>query len=184
MNPSIRQQFLKYGTIIGIFQIIFTVSLYMIDVKLMANWWVSIVATVIYLGLGVMSVTTTRKMFEGYISFREAFSVYMLTVLFAGLIATVFSLLLYTVIDPNLPEVLTELVIEKTVGIMERIGAPDEQIDEAIKKIEESNPFSVGNVALSYLYTIIFNAVIGLIIAAATKKNKPIFESDELDAES
>ena len=58
--------------------------------------------------------------------------------------------------------------------MMERFGAPQASIDEAMEQIQkEESFFSLGNTIKSIAYQLVGFSIIGLIVAAATKKNDP-----------
>ena len=49
----------------------------------------------------------------------------------------------------------------------------DDQITEIIDKVQGSEPFGILGQLKSAAFSIMFNAVVGLIVAAAMKKNNP-----------
>jgi len=61
----------------------------------------------------------------------------------------------------------------KTINIMEGMGAPAEAVAEGIEKIENQDTFGIGTQLKSLAQSLVFFAVIGLIVAAIMKKNNP-----------
>ena len=93
------------------------------------------------------------------------------------LIASAYSLLLHTVIDPDLGSRLTEAMIEQQTQILERFSVPEEQMDEAIKTLREQDSFSVPSLLKSSgIASVVFSLIMGLIVGAIIKKKVP--ESD------
>ena len=99
----------------------------------------------------------------------------MLTSIVAVLIGTVFTIVLFSVIDPEFAAGLMDLILESTLEKFESSGMNDEQIDMIISRIEGSNPFGAIGQIKSAAFSIMFNAIIALIVAAAMKKNNPEF---------
>ena len=59
---------------------------------------------------------------------------------------------------------------------MQAAGSTTEQIREEVEKLESNDSFSIVSLIKTFFYGLIFHSVIGLIVAAAMKKNKPEFE--------
>ena len=56
---------------------------------------------------------------------------------------------------------------------MERFGTPEAEMEKAIADLEGVNNFSVVNQLKSYAFGVIFQAVIGLLIALIFKRKDP-----------
>lgn len=177
-QPDLKSHVIKYGVIIAVINIIITLLLYIIDVSLMASWWLAIIILVLNFCLVLYAGFQWRKENGGFLSFKSAFISTFLVLAAMGFISLCFQILLYNVIDPDLRETLTDASIEQAQAMMESFGAPDEQMDEALEKARETTyeKFSVGGMFQTYLWSLIFYAIGALIIGAIVKKNKPEFE--------
>jgi hypothetical protein len=80
------------------------------------------------------------------------------------------------VIDTELPQKLTDASIENTRAMMENFGAPEDAIDEALVKAEESSKeqFTIVGQLKGYFYILIFSAIMALISALIVRKNEPV----------
>ncbi len=116
---------------------------------------------------------TYRKQLGGYISYGQALSVAVFSMFFASVISSVFTYLLYAVIDPGLIEQIRLATEEQ---LYER-GMSDEQIAAAMQiSAKFQSPLII---AISGLFAAPFFAlIIGLITSIFIKKNDPekIFE--------
>jgi len=94
----------------------------------------------------------------------------------SGLLATIFTLLLYTVIDPELPAKLTEATLEKTAEMMEGFGAPQDAIDKAMDDARErsESQYSVTGSFTGYGFMLIMSAIFSLITGLVVRKNEPM----------
>jgi tetrahydromethanopterin S-methyltransferase subunit G len=83
---------------------------------------------------------------------------------------------LYNVIDPTLADFIKQESIEKMASFMEKFGTPAEEIDKAITKIEaEDMSMSPARIGKSFIFGILFSAVVALIIAAIIRtKTQPV----------
>lgn len=176
MNPIIKKHAIKFGVISALIGIVYSIIAYVFDETLFVNWWFGIAIIVVSLVILGISISSVKKEQGGFISFKEAFSTFVITWVISAVLSTSFNFILFNLIDPDFQERITELTIEKTAGFMERMGTPEETIDEAIKGIEEQDNYSIGGLLRGFVYSTLFMSVIGLIYAAVMKKNKPIFE--------
>ena len=93
----------------------------------------------------------------------------------AGIIGTIFNILLYNVIDPELPEMIANQAVENTESMMERFGMPEDQLDEALEKTREDtlNRFTVTGSLVGFLWGLVMYAIFSLITGAIIKKAEP-----------
>ncbi len=180
MDSTIKSTASRFGLIIASIGIFYTLMAYLIDLQILVNTFAGIGLWLVNMILLIVAVFQVKKAFGGYISFKEAFSTFILTYIISSLVSAVFAILLFAVIDPEAADNVQELIIETTVNMMERFGAPEESITEQVEQLEATNQFSVVNQVKGFFTGIVFYAVIGLIVAAILKKNKPEF-IDQLD---
>jgi phosphate/sulfate permease len=175
MNEIIKKNGINFGVIMGVFAVVFTSTIYLVDLSLFTKPWLSVITIVFGIVIGVVLVSKTKKDLGG-ISFKEAFSVYFLAAVIGGLISTLFNYILFNFIDSSAKETIKELTIKYTTDFMEKLGTPTAAMNEAIQKMAETDNFSIGNLALGFAVSLIFSAIFGLILAAIFKsKNKEVF---------
>ena len=165
---------LKFGFIIGIVNIIITILSYMVGETLMVKWWFGLTIIVINIALIVYAGSQYRSSLGGYMNFKTAFSVTFMTFLMAGIIGTIFNILLYQVIDPELPGRLTVAAVEQTERMMTNMGAPADRIDEQLQTIEGNmnDQFSLMGQIKGFGIALIIYAVLSLILGAILKKSE------------
>ncbi len=175
MNNTMKQTAIKYGTYLAMVNLSYLLYAYLVDQSVFTLTWPGLILFFCGMGFGIFSVAKFKQANGGYASFKEAFSTYMLTSIVAVLIGTVFTIVLFSVIDPEFAAGLMDLILESTLEKFESSGMNDEQIDSIISRIEGSNPFGAIGQIKSAAFSIMFNAIIALIVAAAMKKNNPEF---------
>lgn len=177
--PFILKASAKNALMVGLFAIILTMVSYAMDPALLAKWWLGILFYIISVGLTIYYAIDTRKKIGGYMDFKQAVLTLMTTFLISSFITQIFSYLLFTVIDPGLTELLKQTVLEQTTSMMERFGAPQEEIDKALAQIETQDyGMSLGRAAKGYLFGGLFNIIVSMAVALGVKKNKPVFETE------
>ncbi|MFV8226011.1 DUF4199 domain-containing protein [Christiangramia aquimixticola] len=165
MEQSSKKLATSYGVYLGISLILITVLIYAFDISLMTEWYLMVLNLILILVLGTMAVKKAKTASTTLFTFKNAFSAYFLTVVTGLFIATIFSLILFNLIDPEAAETLKELSMEKQVEMLENFGMTEAQINEAMIKMQEEETFSIKNVTISFASQLIFFSIIGLIIA-------------------
>jgi len=173
MENTIKSSALRYGLYLGVFLILVTVLAYVINLGLMTKWWFGIILFLVIIAFGIVSTAKSKSILSGFINFKQAFSSYFITIAIGVLLSTVFSILLFNVIDTEASEILKEKIIESSTQMMESFGAPQSEIDKAIAKMEEQNQFSIISQIKSIAWQLLVFAVIGLIVALGMKKSDP-----------
>ena len=175
-KPTLVNQGLKFGLIMGFIQIAVTLLLYIIDKNLLVDFKIIFVLLLLAIVLMVLPVRAYKKQNNGSILFSEAFYICLIAIAGGTLLGNVFSYFLYNIIDPTLPEFIKEQTIEKTVAFMERMGTPQEDIEKGIAPLLEQDfnmtPAKLGGM---FFQSVLFGAIPALIIAAIMRTRvKPL----------
>ena len=176
MNNTVKSTALNYGLYLGGFFALASVIVYAVNLDLFTEWWLGILFFVVAIVFGVLASLKARKLLGGFISFKDAFVSYFITLALGTLIGTIVGIVIFTFIDPEAAEYLNEQILVLTKQTMERFGAPQEAIVEAIEKAREKDNFSVGAQLQSWVIRLIFYIIFGLIIALIVKKKDPELE--------
>ena len=174
-QTTLFQNSLKWGLIVGGISIALTCVLYAVDYALLANWKTGIVMFVLFIGLAIYAGMTYRKEIGGILAYGKAFQHGFILFAISGLVSTIFTIVLYTVIDPELPAKLTEVALQNAQAMMENFGMPEDQMDKAMEDARKrtENQFSTSGLAMTYGIGLIIYAVLALITALFVRKNPP-----------
>ena len=165
MNEIIKKNGINYGIITGLISIFITASIYFIDLNLMTKWWLGILTLVIYIIIGVVLLSKTKKELGGVFPFKDAFTTYFISAVIGIAISTIFNILLFNYIDPEAALKLKDLTIEATVTMLQKFGTPDAAIQEAVAKLQEYNQFSTIELLKGSIWSILGSIIFGLILA-------------------
>ncbi|MFV5702677.1 DUF4199 domain-containing protein [Flavobacterium sp. XS2P12] len=172
VNEIIKRNGITFGVISGIISALVTTSIYAIDLNLFTSWWVGVLILTVYLIIGIVLLSKTKKELNGIFSFKDAFTTYFICAVVGILISTLFNIILFNVIDPAAKDTLRELTIKYTVSMMQKFGTPASAINEAIAKLKENDPYSVIELLKGSVFSIVFSSIFGLLMAAFFK-SKP-----------
>lgn len=174
--PTFMNHAIRWGAITAAVSVILTMLLYAVDYTLMVQLKILFIFLAIYFGIVIYAGLEYRKSIGGFMPYGKAFQHGYLIFIISGLIATIFSMLLYFVIDTELPQKLTDASIENTREMMEGFGAPEDAIDNALEQAKEATAeqFTVTGIALGYIRILVVSAVMALISALFVRKNQPV----------
>lgn len=165
MNEVVKKNGINYGIILGTISILITASIYATDLKLFTNMWIGIVSIVIFLTIGVILVSKTKKQLNGFITFKEAFTVYFLAGAIGATMSVLFNILLFNVIDPEAKTIVNEHAIEYTVQMMKKFNAPTESITKTAEEMQKNDNYSAANLLKGLVYSFVFTAIFGALLA-------------------
>ncbi len=173
------------GLILGFLGILITGITYFIGINAMISLWTALIVFVLFTALYIFMGLRYRKMNGGFLVFKEAFALIFFMSVISTVLSGIFMIILYHVINPELPGKLQDAVIQKSAAMMQSFGLQQDKIDEQISKMQaDPNDFTVGKqirgIAISFVWSAAVAAIIGLII----RKNPPPFENtpDQIQA--
>ena len=171
---------IKTGALLGIISIILMMIFYIVDVTMLGGWQLILVSLIIsfFIVIKFGKKYRNEETEEGFMAFGEAFKFSFSTFFISSIVVMVFTILLYEVIDPELPKIITDKAMSNAESMLEGLGMDSEAIDEALIQTEknmEGQFTAMGILSGSWAY-IISSAILGAIAAAFIKKKKPEFE--------
>ena len=160
---------IRYGVLIGIASIIFSMVLFMTNADQSPARWLGLIIIIggIYLAHGFF-----KRNNAGFMSYGQGLGIGVIVSAVAGLLSGIFNYIYVSFIDPT----YMERIMEATRAKMEEGGnMSDEQIDQAIAM---SQKFSSGPISILFaiLGSILIGLILSLIISAITKHSRPEFE--------
>lgn len=170
--------YIKYALIYAVVSIVYLMVIYLVGMDAMVSFWNMGVSIVLGIGLLVFVGLEARKLLGGYMAFSEAFKNIFIVYALGAFLYLLFNHVLNTVIDPALPGKMFQATLDKTMGMMESLNVPEEEIDKAydqmeVAKADMKDAFTVMGFIRTYFTTLAFGAISSLIAAAITKKNNP-----------
>lgn len=167
----------RVGLIASVIGIIYTLIAYFIGPEAFTSYIFMFLIAIGILVYFILSLKKVRSSLGANFTFGNAFFNFMVMVVIYTVISQIFNYLLIYVIDPEFGVAMTDAIIEKTVGMMEGFGAPEQAIAEAITEMEVAfeDQTTISGMLLGILKYLGFMAVVGLIVAAIMKNKKEVF---------
>jgi hypothetical protein len=175
-TPTLFKHGLRWAIINAVIGILITIILYVVDYTLLVQLKTLLVSLLIYMGLAIYAGIDYRNSVGGYLSYGKAWQHAMVIFAVSAFIATLFNLLFYNVIDPELPGKLTEASMENTREMMIGFGAPEDQIDKSMEEARKrtENQFTPSGMAMGYGFILIFSAIMASITSLFVRRSEPL----------
>jgi len=170
---NLRKNALNLGLFFVLFLVLFTTLLYFIDISLFTCSWIGIVNVIIVTGFGVFSALKYKNSIGGFISFKLIFCIFFFSLFIGFFILTLFSILLFNIIDTDAKAIITENIIKYTVEMMEKFGAKPADINKMAEEMQKSDSFGTAGQLKGFAFNLIIYSIIGLISALIIKKERP-----------
>lgn len=163
----------KMGLLIGGLKIILSYIQYSMFLN---DWIISMLITFVSfcLGIGLLVYTgiLQRKSLGGYMDIKQGFQAMFVAILIMVVLTNTFDTIYARFIDPDMMVKIKDASIAKA----EQWGAPQETLDDMANRFDEQNVKSAGfgKILIGYLSQIVMYSIVGIIIAAALGKKKPL----------
>jgi len=169
MDEIIKKNGVLFGVITGLVSVLITTLIYSIDLKLFISMWIGFASICAYIIIGVILLSKTKKDLKGVFTFKDAFTTYFISAIIGILISVTFNFILFNLIDPAVKNTLKDLTIKYMADTMQEFNTPASAINEAMKKIQENDPYSAIELVKGSIFKIAFSALFGLILALILK---------------
>jgi len=158
---------LIYGLISGFVGIVVSVIFYVMGLTL--ETWVGLVSMAIGIIVLVYLLRAYRnEHLGGFATYGQLILMVLLIAVIGSIISTIYTYLLYTVIDPELIEKVKIMTEER---LMNNPRIPESMYDSVLEKMEKR--MTVGKMTMNaFIFGTIGTFIIGLIVAAFLKKEK------------
>lgn len=159
---------IKYGVIAGIIMIVIILLIYFVNVNKLAGF-LPVLAYVPLIFLMIWGGITARRELGNFSGFGHAFLTVFIISVTATMLFDTFNYVLYKAIDPQIPVIIKQKVLENTSDMMEKLGASDDKTEEALKRIKDEDftptvTRELERYASSIVIGAIFSALIGLFV--------------------
>jgi hypothetical protein len=160
------------GLIAAVANFALLMVLYLLNMNLLAEWWVGILALLIIVVFMFTGTSAARSANGGSFSFGQAWFASMSVAFVAQVVSAALTLVLYQVIAPELPGVLEELTLEKTRAMMEGFGMSPDLLEPQMAEIKAQmkEAYTWKGMAKNTAGGMVMWAVISLIVAAISKR--------------
>ena len=179
MNEIIKKNGINIEVILGVIGIVSQMTVYAIGgiskENAILNSVIQFVFWAAYLIVRIIQCNKTKKEFNGFIYLKELFTTLTVTIIIGILISQSFTYLFNNFIDVEYGNTLNEFMNEQQIVAQNAMKNFTKVTSEDLKKIAETNNFSILNILQGTLIAFLLCSVMNLILASIFKRNQPVF---------
>ena len=95
MEKSIKSIATNNGLYLGLLLTLVYVIAYAVNLELLTKWWIGIGLLIAIVIFGIVSISKTKSALGGFISLKEGFTAYFITILLGLVVASIVSIVLF-----------------------------------------------------------------------------------------
>jgi len=172
MNQIIKSKGINFGLAYGFALILPVLYAYTINLNYFVSFWALGILLLTFFVHGFWVIGSLKKAQNGFVTFKEAFTVFFISNAIGFLISTFITVLIFVIIDPDLQSIVKELSVNKVTEFMQDMGAQTDKIQEKVDKINEQDNFSIAAQIKGYFVTLTYASIAGLLISLILKKKE------------
>lgn len=188
MKNPLNKVGITFGIVLALYYVLFNCTLFFTDKTLFANKFVGFFNMFVIIVIGVLCVFTAKRKVGGYVTFREAFTPYLITVAIGVTVNYLMYNILFNLVDPSAKELINKVLHDMLIETLNNSGLPQEQINEQLSKSEELNQFEPGSQLFMWAGSILRMSILGLLLAAIFKNKSefttPVKEEEQTESTS
>ena len=177
MNRTDNSLAIRFGIISGLLFTLLCFGCWAAGISVFGKFliwytWLPVIFVIILIG-----AFQRRKQLGGYMTFKEGLVFAFLAYVIYEVFYAVATLVLFRLIDPELQQKVLIQIMESTRSFMEKFGASDSQIEDAMKSAQENSEksYTISQILVGFGLALIYDFVKSLIIALISQRKKPEF---------
>ncbi len=165
MDKTIKNNGLRFGILSTTWYTLTTVLIFFWFHELFVSVYMGFANTLASLLIGTLSIVFAKKKLGGYITFKDAFTSFLIPIVLGLAMHIVVSMILFNLVDPSMKEVFKELSIAFTHKNMSGLQVAPEAIEATIEQIKTTDNFSLGNLIRAFAWKTLLYSIGGLLIS-------------------
>jgi len=165
MNQTVKNIGIKFGLLLALILTIINLGIYFYDYKIMASIANGFILLFVIIIFGSISTFLAKYKNGNAITFKQAFTPFILTISIGIIASTLVQFLIYSIFDPSTGELLKETFQQMYITQISNSNGTPEEIAASIKEVNESNPLSLGTLLSSSIIRIAMLSVVGILVA-------------------
>lgn len=167
---------MTYGVYLGLISIVFTLIAYVAGI-VGENYtsWISLVISIAFVSWALINFRDKQN--GGFLTYKQGVGLGFMTFLIGGILSSVFTYILFAIIDPGLVEQIVQKSLEEALQKSPEIEANIDMVEKWTRMFVNPAAMAIMGVVMSAIGGII----ISLILAAIFKKEQSIFEGSQFE---
>jgi len=167
---SVKKIAMNYGLMLALLSIAVSVIAYVTNNHIERPWWISVLSTIVMVGVIVYGLKHFKNENEGFLSISDALKVGLAISIIAGIVGALYNYIFVTVIEPDFVTQMLDMTRDQMVE--QNPEMTQEQMDMAMGISEKMMQPSIMS-AIGIIATLFFGFIISLISGLILKVNRP-----------
>ncbi|MEC4114323.1 DUF4199 domain-containing protein [Myroides pelagicus] len=174
MQTNTNRVGINFGILLAIYYTIFNLGLFYSDVTLFTNKFIGMFNIAFIVIIGVITIYIARRKAGGYVTFREAFTPFLIATAIGVTVNYIVYYILFNLVDSSAKDTVHNIMMDMLMDTLNNSGLEQDQINDQIAKAKDLDQFTLRSMLFLWAGSILRNSVIGLLLAAIFK-NKSEF---------
>ncbi|WP_298155591.1 DUF4199 domain-containing protein [Flavobacterium sp.] len=175
MSDIVKKTGLQLGIVLGTVLIVVSAYIYFVDLKLFTDVWIGMTTALGMVVFGCVAALISRKKLGGYITFRESFSTYFITILIGRVMVCLFSVIVSSfVLTPETKVSLKQQMYDFNVKLMNQNLAPKEETEKMVKSWPQYDPFTPSEIITPAVKYLLRDCLIGFLAALVIRNKRAL----------
>lgn len=174
MKNLITKTGVQFSIILSIYYTLFNVGIFFFDRTLFVNTFVGFFNIAFILLIGITVIAVTKKKIGGYITFKDAFTPYLIMISIGLTVNYLLYNILFNIVDPTAQTEVNDALMVMLHETLKGSPFTQEQIAEQIDKAKNLEAFAFKSQIFLWAGSILRYSILGLLLAAIFK-NKSEF---------
>ena len=166
MKNLITKTGVQFGVLLSFYYILFNVSIFFIDRALFVNTFVGFFNIGVITLIGIIVIMLTKKRIGGLITFKDAFTPYLIMVSIGLTINYLTYNVLFNIVDPSAKHELKDALYNMLVETLKNIELTPEQKAEQLTQAKNLEQFTIKSQLFLWAGSILRYSILGLLLAA------------------
>lgn len=175
MTDIIKKTGFQIGLLLGFLLILFSSYIYFVDLSLLTNVWAGVSTLILTVICGIISIVVIKGKLNGFITFKEAFSGYFITILTGSLLSCFFLIVIYNfVLSTETKANIILAMRDFDISLLKQNLMPQENIDKTFEVYKTFDPFSITTVLSSFIKYLLRDCLIGFLVALIFRNKRTL----------
>ncbi len=171
-HTSSKKIIINYGILLGLLSVVLGAFMYFTNAYLDPHWVYSVISFAIIIAVVTYGIKAYKAANQEYLNLSDALKVGIGIALIGGIISSVWSLTLSTVIEPDYTQQM--LAVQKENIIEQYPDFSQEQVDQSMAMMEKFSSPYIG-FAVSLIGSLFFGFIISLIAGLVLQKKQDLY---------
>tara|TARA_B100001758_G_C18230975_1_gene515315 strand:+ start:24 stop:542 length:519 start_codon:yes stop_codon:yes gene_type:complete len=171
MQTNLKKNSIDIGIKLGTILFIITTVIYIVDINYFSNFLLMLaVYRIPVIGFGIYAIINNKKLNNGLLTFKEAFTSYFLCIVIGYIMLNAGSIAIFKIIDSEAAVIINENAMVAVKDMLKSINTPSDIIAATMEEMQNNEAFSFRNIIIEFFNRLLMNAIFAVPLALFFKK--------------